>query len=120
MPTVLFVDDCPFTRDAWAGGVSGADVRTFAGPEELWDAAAEDPQLFETALALVTDYHFDVTSEGTGYELARAVRARSTIPVVLCSNGFPKDEERAGFDAVIGKVPPTLEQLLPLLGASHR
>ncbi len=110
-PTVLFVDDCIFTREAWEATLPEVNVRTFGSPEELWLAIEKEPELLAEALGLITDYHFDEASTQTGLDLARSWREKSRVPILLCSNADTAAGERASFDGVLAKAPPQWVEL---------
>jgi signal transduction histidine kinase len=115
-PLVAVVDDDPFLREAWCGGVADAVVVPFASPEAFWSWVAAPNADSERLALVVTDQHFGCASATTGVDLARALEDRLSVPVLLASDAPPGSLDLTGLRAVhVDKRPRPLATLLAQL-----
>lgn len=71
---VIVVDDCSFIRHQWEGLPSAGKIQTFIRPEDFLGQLVLNRDIIDTADAIVTDFHFDNSSEYNGLSFAAAIR----------------------------------------------
>jgi signal transduction histidine kinase/DNA-binding response OmpR family regulator len=111
------IEDSVFVAEAWCAAL-GEEALAFRSPEEFWRHADANPRYLESLVGVITDFHFE-NSGSDGMDLARKVKERRDIPVVLCSELEPLERSATeGVDLVVGKDPLPWRALRELLSNS--
>ncbi|WP_141735345.1 ATP-binding response regulator [Oligoflexus tunisiensis] len=108
---LILVEDDPLYQDMWRDLCP--QITCFAFPEQLLEAARQDPDLLASAQALITDGFF-VGSEIQGIQLAAQIHAaHPDLPIHLCSQ-IQDDRSRSSsvFKGFVAKDPESIQTFL--------
>jgi signal transduction histidine kinase/DNA-binding response OmpR family regulator len=112
--SLAVIEDSVFVAEAWCATL-GEEALAFRSPEEFWRHVEGNAGYLDSLVGVITDFHFE-NSGSDGIDLARKVKERRNIPIVLSSelNDFEQSEMGA-VDLVVGKEPLSWRSLRKLL-----
>lgn len=103
-PVVAIIDDDCFVRELWTLKADEITPLIYESPQQFLDAIDENPALLATLHAVIVDYYFENAPGYTGDLLARAVRERREVPVIMASDATGLSEETVrSFDLIVSK-----------------